>query len=236
MEDIILSEVNVAEFAAYFDKLARQQKAVFAKERRDEILALHNPDILSFLCARGYFCFLGPLFKIGNEEQTRKAFVGFYGRKKRGWMIPSREDERMVIEMASKRLDLVRFLCEETEFFCDEEWYPKGLKHIIYRNAPVECLDYLFNQAIRNSISVSRLAGVQLFSRASVPVIRKYISKIAFFSGELRGINFTHIKSLYDRPDIPREVKMELIFAAINHFRVGEQVITKMRKAGMFKG
>lgn len=29
---------------------------------------------------------------------------------------------------------------------------------------------------------------------------------------------------------------MELIFSTVNHFRVSEQVITQMRKAGMFNG
>lgn len=236
MDGIILSEVGVTEFVAYFSKLSHPMKMAFAKERRGEILALHNADILDYLCAKGFFNYLADLFEIGDADQTAEAFYQFYGRVRQVWLRPSRADERKVIVAAAKREELVRFLREDTNFFWSDGNDRIFLRRLVYENTSVAVLDYLFLWAVRNDISVSKVSGLQLFGRANAQVIRRYISKIAFFSGSYRGISFLHIKALYDRKDLSRDVKLELIFSAVNNFHVSESVITQMRKAGMFNG
>lgn len=228
----MLSEVGVVEFAAHFNKLTRPARIKFAKERQSEILALRNADIFDYLCTRGFFNYMAALFDVGDEEQTREAFIRFYGDHHMVWLKPSRDDEKRVIIAAAKRMELIRFLREETIFFWSNAscW----LRNLLYENASRDGLDYLFLWAIRNYVSVSKISGLQLFGRASAHIIQRYISKVAFFSGGYAGLHFSHIKALYEREDLPYNVKMELIFAAVNHFRVSANVITQMRKAGMF--
>lgn len=236
MDDIILSEVGVTEFVTYFSKLSRPQKIAFAKAHYEEILALKNADIFAYLCGGGFFNYLAALFETGDEEQKCEAFVRFYGKARVIWLCPPRKSLESVVIAAAKKMELMRFLREETDFFQGYNRNSIYLRRLVYENASPECLDYLFFWVIRNNVSVSRISGLQLFARASANVIRRYISKIAFFSGSYSGICFQHIKALYDREDLSHEVKMELIFSTVNHFRVSEQVITQMRKAGMFNG
>ena len=229
-----LSRTDVGAFVTFFQKMACNRQTEFVKNRRSEIVALQNVDIFSFLCSKGYYIFLLPLMEIGDEEDSFDAFATYYGRKRRAWMKVPKADEIILMKKAAKRFDMMYQLRENTEFFIGSGDKTTLLRYVIYENASPECLNYLLNWVIKNSISITKREGLILFGKADAFVLRKYITKISHFTGSQNGVSFPHIQALFNRSDLSYETKMELICLAINHFPVNDSVIGKMRKAGLF--
>ncbi len=232
MDKIILDGITATEFVAFFDKLSVAKQVRFIKERRSEILALKNVQIFKYLCAREFYNFMPAFMELGGKEETFEAFVKFVLREQARIKV-SQENAKLVMQFASQRLDMLKFLREETIFFVGETTDRIMLHTVIYKNATQECLEYLLGWAIRNHISVSRTIGEIMFRRAKAETIRSYCSRISFFSGSISGIGFQPLLALYRRTDLTEDVKTELIFYAINHFRVSDTVISKLRKVGM---
>lgn len=227
-ENIILSEMGGAEFAAYFNELSRAGQNAFAKEYQTEILALKNAEIFAFLCDEGYFNYLAALYETGSYKQKCKAFISYYGVERTVWRRPSLEEEKKVLAVAVKDLELLRFLREDTTFFWNEN--KMRLRRTVYENVSLEGLDYLLLWSVRNFVPVPRMLGTQMFARASAKVIRRYTTKIGVFTGD-QGVNFPQICALYERKDLSEDTKVKLILAVINRFYVTPQTIAQMRKA-----
>lgn len=228
-----LSKTSAAEFVAYLQKMLFTNQKQFVQEHQKDIIALKNADVFSFLCSKGFYCFLLPLFETGNEDDIFDAFADCYSFKHNVRIKMSKVDEAAIMKLAAKRYELVYYLRENTKFFEGETSHQRYLRSIIYENASDECLNYLFDWVAERGISVTQRTGVLLFGKAKEQVLRRYISRVGFFTGDRSGVNIQHVKALLERADFSNETKVQLILLAINHFRVCDNVITEIRRNGV---
>ncbi len=231
MEIIDLKTVSTKEFCAYFYQLNRFQKTNFVQQRKSEIAHLENPDILCVLCEEGYFIALLPLIKTGDVRSDRHV-ICFFAPNRRPALLPCVDDEREIVKYAATRMNIVRFLREETPIFSGQGHKRVPVRYLVYQYATQEVTDYLFSWVTRMHWPIQPVSGIYLFSRASCGVIRNYVKKVGCFSGKTI-VSYSMLKGLAQREDIEAEDKHELLLLTVNRMYVRYESIHRLRQEGL---
>ena len=231
MESIIWSEVSFDEFKTHFRKLGKSRKCRnFLIENQENIANLRNPEILSFLCAEGYFHALIPLFECGSDEQKYLAFTQVYGKEIRAMIYLDIAFHRKVMEYASKNLKMMMFVRNNTVLLQGFDPNMAYIREDIYKNASNEVINYLFGWVIKYRIPIHKTSGEYLFAKADKKLIISYLKIIGSFIGKNSHLNFRMLNCMFKRDDLSYADKREVMFLAINSCRLADGTITKLHK------
>ena len=225
-------KAGIEEFNARFNQMRRGQKIAFVQQNKPRIAELRNPDILYALCAQGFFNALLPLIKTGDARADEQIIDFYAPGSTRMILTPSKSDEREIVKYAATRLEVVKFLREQTVILSGLGRKRVPISHILYEYATPEVADYLFGWICQNKLLLMPVSGLYLFSKASANVIHDYVVKVGCLSSNM-CVSYSMLKGLALRQDIDAEDKHELLLLTANRMRVSTQSIHRLRQEGL---
>lgn len=234
MDKIILKSVSADMLRVYFSGLNPARRTAFVRSNRNEIAELKNLEVLETLCEFGYMNALLPLVKSGTDAGNQWIILYYSPERSRFYIYPTVDEEKEILAYAAKRLEVIKFLREQTMRFLDYTITQRvPFQRIVYENATQEVIDYLFNLASERHSPVTQSAGEYLFAKASYNVIKRYVLRIGCLSGAKTHVSFKMLKALSLREDIALGNRMELLLQTVNRMPVSLKTINELREEGL---
>jgi hypothetical protein len=224
-------EVALADLLPGFNKMCVREKINIISSHRRELALIDNPEVLKNLCYQGFYNALPYLMAMDENLDVFEIFCSYYGRRKRPYLTPNREEEKELLKYAAKRMRYIKFLREETYFFLIR---PALLRNVIYDNAPKEVLEYLVNWIIKKDLIASYPTAKFMFAKADADLILRYIKHTHSIGGNyLFTIELAEI--VFARQDLNYDQKEAIIIEAIHKIKATNATLTKCRQRGFIK-
>jgi hypothetical protein len=232
MDAILENDVSFNEFKTYFETLNVLKQKEFVQRNFDAIKSMKDADKLALLCNHGFFNALVPLTKCGNQDQLYTAYMNYYGGVVSAYIAPSRNDEIELIEFASDKLYLIKYLREYT-LLLDRRLGRKGhLVTHLCKHASQEVIDYLFNWVVKKKVFLSQPDAKVMFAKANYQTIIKYIDYVRGLSGDRDYVNYPMIVSVFERQDLTKAEKEHIMLFALCKMKVCAKTVSMLRKNG----
>ena len=231
MESIFRESTSFEEFKACVEKLGKKGFVRRVCQSREIIKEMREPDKLFLMCQMGCFNAILPLLKCGSDAQILDAFRFLYGGKVFSHIRLSHEEEIDLMLYAADKLEIIKFIREETFTFEKYFFHKEYLLNVVLEYGSTEIVNYLFMWCVKNHSYADQRAGKVLFARADKEVIRRYIDIVRGFYGR-NFLTYPMIENLYKREDLSISDKQELMLYGLRKMHVCAPTIAKLRKNG----
>ena len=232
MDNIFIDSSSLDEFRACIEKLGKKSFVHLVAENRETINEMRDADKLFLLCEMGCFNAIFPLLKCGSNEQIFDAFKFLYGGTVYAQIKLSHEEEVQLFTYAADKLEIIKFVREETFTFEKYFFHREFLLNVVLQNASTDVINYLFMWYIKKHCCADQIAGKVMFARADKDVIRKYVDIVRGFSGCKNFLSYSMIENLYKRDDLSNDEKNDLMLYALQKMHVCSQAVSELRKKG----
>lgn len=231
MDNIFIVSSSLDEFRACIEKLGKRSFIKLVSQNREAVNEMQDADKLLLMCEMGCFNAIIPLLKCGSNEQVLEAFKLLYGGNVYAQIKLSREEEVLLMTYAADKLEIIKFIREETVTFEKYFFHREFLLNVVLKNASTDVINYLFTWCVKEHCYADQSAGKVMFARADKDVIRRYIDIVRGFYGR-NFLTYPMIENLYKRDDLSDVEKNDIMLYALQKMHVCPRTVSMLRKNG----